>query len=156
MKSIITTIFLTGFFLASGQRYVDTHDPKDDEVKSLLGKGNELNGFGGVDVKISELMNERGLIAGAYGGVLINRRFLFGVGGYGITTNIEFDGNVAGVDKPLNLHGGYAGIIVGGMIASKEVIHLTFPIFFGAGSIQVSDKDFFPNNPMNRFLLISA
>ncbi|MCP4460056.1 MAG: hypothetical protein GY816_18835 [Cytophagales bacterium] len=154
MKSIITTVFLIGSFLASGQRYVDTHDPKNEEVKSLLGKGSELNGFGGADLKISELKDERGLIAGAYGGVLIDRKYLLGVGGYGIATNIDFDGNVDGVDKPLNLHGGYAGIIVGGMIGSKEVIHLTFPVFFGAGSIQVSDKDFFPNSPNDAEFII--
>ncbi len=50
-------------------------------------------------------------------------------------------------EKPLNLHGGYGGIMVGGMIGSKEVIHLIFPVFFGAGQVEVSDKNFFPNNP---------
>ena len=84
---------------------------------------------------------------GAYGGVLVNRRYLLGVAGYGLVTNVEFDGMLDGQPKPLNLHGGYAGVLFGGMIASKEIIHVTFPILFGVGSIQVSDKDYFPNNP---------
>lgn len=129
------------------QRYVDTYDPKKEEVKSLLGKGNELNGFGGIDLKISELAGERGMITGGYGGVLVNRRYLVAVGGYGIATKIEFDGLVGAAEKPLNLHGGYGGVMVGGMIGSKEVIHLIFPVFFGAGQVEVSDKNFFPNNP---------
>jgi len=155
MKSITTTcLLLIVIYAAKGQRYVDTHNPKADEVKSLLGKGNELNGFGGADVKVSELINERSLLAGAYGGVLIDRKYLLGIGAYGITTDIEFEGEVAGVDKPLNLTGGYAGVIVGGMIGSKRVIHLVFPIFFGAGSMYVSDKDFFPNTPNDAEFII--
>ena len=136
------------------QRYVDTHDPKDEEVKSLLGKGNDINGFGGTDLKVSELVGERSLITGAYGGVLVNRKYLLGVGGYGITTNVEFEGLVGQTIKPLNLNGGYAGVLVGGMILSKEVIHLTIPIFFGAGSVQVSDEYFFPNRPNDAEFII--
>ena len=36
------------------------------------------------------------------------------------------------------------------------MIHLTFPIFFGAGSIQVSDKDFFPGNPNDAEFIIES
>ena len=154
MKSITTTLLLVFSVSTFAQRYVDTYDPKDEEVKSLLGKGNDINGFGGADLKVSELVGERGLITGAYGGVLINRRYLLGVGGYGITTNVEFEGLVGADTKTLNLHGGYAGILMGGMVLSKEVVHLTLPVFFGAGSVQVSDKDFFPNRPNDAEFII--
>lgn len=147
MKSIITTLLFLITTAVFSQRYVDTYDPKKTEVKSLLGKGNELNGFGGVDFKITELVGERGLVSGGYGGVLVNRRFILGAGGYGIATNIEFDGMVGAEEKPLTLYGGYGGVIVGGMLGSKEVIHLIFPVFFGAGQIEVTDKNFFPNRP---------
>ncbi len=75
MKSIITTLLFLMTTALFSQRYVDTYDPKKEEVKSLLGKGNELNGFGGLDLKISELAGERGMITGGYGGVLVNRRY---------------------------------------------------------------------------------
>ena len=75
MKSITTTFLLLITVSTFAQRYVDTHDPKDEQVKSLLGKGNDINGFGGVDIKVSELVGERSLITGAYGGVLVNRRY---------------------------------------------------------------------------------
>ncbi len=147
MRSIITGFFLFTLLAASAQRYVDTHDPKDKEIKSLLGKGNDLNGFGSVDFKVADMMGERAMLAGAYGGVLVNRRYMLGVGGYGIATKLEFDGMVGADPKTLNLNGGYGGIVIGGMIASKEVIHLVFPVFFGAGSVEVSDRNFFPNSP---------
>lgn len=147
MKAVTTFLLLSIVVSASAQRYVDTYNPKDEEVKSLLGKGNDLNLFGGADVKITDLVGEKGLLAGGYGGVLVNRRYFLALAGYGITTNIEFDGTVGTEEKPLNLYGGYGGMMVGMMVGSKEVIHLTFPIFFGAGQMEISDKNFFPNSP---------
>ena len=89
MRSIITIILLATGTICFAQRYVDTYDPKDEEVKSLLGRGNELNGFGGADLKITDLVGEKGLIAGGYGGALVNRRYMIGVAGYGITTELD-------------------------------------------------------------------
>ncbi|GAB4248756.1 MAG: hypothetical protein Tsb0034_28150 [Ekhidna sp.] len=142
-------IFLLATSGLSAQKYVDTHDPKDDQIKSLLSKGNDLNAFGAADLKVGDFKNERGLLVGAYGGFIINRRFLFGVAGYGLVTNIEFDGVVPDQAdrKPLNLHGGYGGVMIGGTIAPKELIHISVPIVLGAGSFEVSDKDYFVNNP---------
>lgn len=136
---------LTGY----SQKYVDTNNPKDEEIKSLLSIKNDLNAFGAADLKISDLKDERALLVGAYGGFIINRRYLFGVAGYGIVTQVEFDGLVPGQTTPkkLNLHGGYGGIIIGGTIAPKELIHISFPIVLGAGSMEVVDKDYFVNNP---------
>lgn len=131
------------------QRYMDTNDPKDEEVKSLLSKKNDLNAFGAADLKIGDLKGERGLLVGAYGGFIINRRYLFGLAGYGLVTQVEFDGLVPGQTTPkkLHLHGGYGGIIIGGTIAPRELIHISIPIILGAGSMEVVDKDFFVNNP---------
>ena len=141
------TLFLVTFF-AYSQKYVDTNDPKKEEIKSLLSKGNDLNGFGGSDLRISDFKGERGLMAGAYGGLIINRRYLFGLAGYGIVTKVEFDGIVPGQTetKSLNLHGGYGGILIGASIAPKEVIHISIPVLLGAGSFEVVDKNFFTNN----------
>ena len=132
-----------------GQQYVDTHDPEDGKVKSLLGKGNDLNAFGAADLKVGDFKEERGLLVGAYGGFIINRRFLFGVAGYGLVTRVGFDGTVPSQSgtKPLRLHGGYGGVMVGATIAPRELIHISIPIVFGAGSLEVSDEDFFVNNP---------
>ncbi|MEM7296911.1 MAG: hypothetical protein AAF391_01445 [Bacteroidota bacterium] len=145
----IATSFLFVVLATQAQKYVDTYDPEDDEVKSLLSKGNDLNGFGAMDLKIGDFKGERGLMVGAYGGFIINRRFLFGVAGYGLVTTVEFDGVVPGQTdpKPLNLHGGYGGVIIGATIAPRELIHISIPVVLGAGSLEVSDQDFFTNNP---------
>lgn len=148
MKNLITILFVLFTFTLSAQKYVDTNDPKNEEIKSLLSKGNDLNGFGGSDLKISDFKGERGLLVGAYGGLIINRRYMFGVAGYGIVTKIELDGVVPNQPgtKTLNLHGGYGGVLVGASIAPKEVIHVNIPILLGAGAFEVVDKNFFPNS----------
>lgn len=148
MKNLITLFLFLIALSGYTQRYVDTNDPKKEEIKSLLSKGNDLNGFGGSDLRIGDFKGERGLMVGAYGGLIINRRYLFGLAGYGIVTKIEFDGTVPGQTEPknLNLHGGYGGVIVGASIAPREVIHVSIPILLGAGAFEVVDKIFFPAN----------
>jgi hypothetical protein len=148
MKYLISILLIFGYASSFCQRYMDTNDPKDEEVKSLLSQKNDLNAFGAADLKVGDFKGERGLLVGAYGGFVINRRYLFGVAGYGLVTNVEFEGLVPGdtETKNLNLHGGYGGILIGGMIAHKELIHISIPIVLGAGSFEVVDKDFFINN----------
>ena len=149
MKNLTTLILIAFVTLsATGQKYKDTNDPDSEEIKSLLSKGNDLNGFGGFDMRIGDFRGERGLMVGAYGGLLINRRYLFGVAGYGLVTNLEFDGVVPGETDPkvLNLHGGYAGVLIGASIAPRELIHISIPVIFGAGAFEVVDKNFFSNN----------
>lgn len=149
MRNLTTLTLLFLFTSATySQKYVDTNNPKDSEIKSLLNKGNDLNGFGGTDLRISDFKGERGLMVGAYGGLIINRKYLFGVAGYGLVTNLEFEGTVPNQADPksLNLHGGYGGILIGASIAPKELVHISLPLLLGAGSFEVVDKNFFTNN----------
>lgn len=150
--SYFTLILLTISFISFGQQFQDTHDP--NEIKSLLGKGNELNGFGGGDIKIGNINTERALIMGAYGGVLINRHYMLGIAGYGIASNPRFDGSLNdGTPRKLTIHGGYAGLLVGGTILSREIVHLSLPLVLGAGAIQLSDDDFFQNGSNSDFTI---
>ncbi len=149
-RHLIISFFTACMSLSiQAQKYVDTYSPEDDKIKSLLGKENDINGFGAMDIKVGDFINERALLMGAYGGFIINRRYLFGVAGYGILTNVEFEGSVPGETeiKPLNLHGGYGGVLIGLTIAPRELIHLSIPIVLGAGAFEVADEDFFVNNP---------
>lgn len=125
------------------QRYEDVTDPK--EVKSLLSKNNQIEGFGGVDLKLADIIGERTLLAGGYGGVIINRSYFVGIAAYGLATQPSLEGVVPGpnTEKRLTLYGGYGGLVVGGTILGKEVIHISLPITLGAGNLDVSDDDFF-------------
>ena len=75
MKYHISAFLLCIVISSFGQQYMDTTNPK--EIKSILSKDNELNGFGGATIKIGDINLDRAVLVGAYGGVLINRNFMF-------------------------------------------------------------------------------
>lgn len=144
MRIITTGLFcLMALCQLNAQRYEDVNDPR--EVKSLLSKNNQIEGFGGVDMKLSDIISERTLLVGGYGGVIINRSYFLGIAAYGLATQPSLDGVVPGpnTEKRLTMYGGYGGIVVGGTVLGKEVVHLSLPVTLGAGNLDVSDDDFF-------------
>ncbi len=126
------------------QTYHDTHDPKSGDVKSLLGKGNELSGFVGADVKLGMIKDDRTVLVGMHGGFVINRHFLFGIGAYGLASSNDFEGKLPGqtATKELSLGGGYGGLMFGATLFTREIIHVTFPVLFGVGYVDVIDEHF--------------
>jgi len=106
---------------------------------------------------VGNLLNSRTLFLGAYGGLLINRHFMLGIAAYGWATPPEFEGFLPdGTPKPLTLYGGYAGIMLGGIVLSRELVHLSFPVVLGAGQADVSDTNFFTNYPDTDFTIESS
>lgn len=152
MKYIFSLTAMLLYMSLHAQQYMDTNNPR--EIKSLLNKENDLNGFGGADVKITSIKNSRTVLTGGYGGVLVNHSYQLGVAAYGLVTPPSFDGQLMdNTPKELDLYGGYAGMIIGGMLFSKEIIHVNFPILFGAGHLQVSDPGFFSGNADSDFTI---
>lgn len=146
MRKLKILIVILGCFFATAaqaQQYVDK--PKNNEVKSLMGKDKEMTGFGNLDFRIGEVVDQQALLIGAYGGILINKYFMFGVAGYGLATESKFEGFNPETDefRDLNLYGGYAGMLMGFKIASREIIHLSVPMIIGAGQLDVSDDNYF-------------
>ncbi|MFY0687692.1 MAG: hypothetical protein JXQ90_11035 [Cyclobacteriaceae bacterium] len=142
MKRLLTFSLVIACFSSWSQQYMDTHDP--EEIKSILNKENELHPFAGADVKAGQIYQERAIITGAYGGVMINKNLFLGLGGYGIATDSEFEGVMPDNSrKMLNIEGGYAGIMLGGIVFAREVVHITVPVLFGAGALYVTDNNFF-------------
>lgn len=143
---LLTFLFLLSNQVIYAQKYLDSNNP--GEVKSLLSKENDITGFGGLDVKLGDFNGERTVFTGAYGGIIINRHYFIGIAGYGIVTENTFVGDVPGFDeqKELNIYGGYGGLMLGGIIAPKSIVHINVPVILGVGSIYISDEDFFNNS----------
>jgi len=144
MKSILLVLMLLASTLTYAQQYVDRPSQKEDRIKSLLNNENEITGFGNLDFRLSNILDKQALVMGAYGGLIINRKIMLGLAGYGIASKIGFVGIIpnTATSQKLNMYGGYGGIVLGMMIASKEVIHLSFPIILAIGNIDISDDDY--------------
>lgn len=143
LKFFIIAVACLFATISQAQQYVDK--PKTNEVKSLIGKDKEITGFGNIDFRVGEVVDQQALLLGVYGGVLINKYFMLGVAGYGLATESQFEGfnPTTGETRELNLYGGYAGMLMGFKIASREIIHLSVPMVIGAGQLDVSDDNYF-------------
>lgn len=131
MKKVIILIFINIIAMSS-------YAQRDTEVKTLFGSKSEVRGFGSFDIKMTEFNNENAVFLGGHGGVILNKHFIFGGGGYGLTTKNDFR-VPGGTPERLNLYGGYGGLILGYILAPKEVIHVSFPVLIGAGGVEVVD-----------------
>ena len=92
MKAI--AIIMGLMFVAGSAWTQDTIQEEDEnknEVKTLLGKYNEIKGFGALDIKVTDVLSDQAMVIGAYGGVIVNKQVMLGLGGYGFATDIDFN-----------------------------------------------------------------
>ncbi len=108
------------------------------EMKTIFSRSSEIRGFGAFDLKVTEFKEDKALFIGGHGGVILNKHFIFGGGGYGLSTSNTFD--VEGSNEELELFGGYGGIVLGYIIAPTEIIHVSFPVLIGAGGVEVAEE----------------
>ncbi|TRX49315.1 hypothetical protein FNH22_27195 [Fulvivirga sp. M361] len=133
MKKVLLFLFASIVMLS-----VNAQDD-DDEMKTLFGRKSEVRGFGSFDIKVTEFNNENALFLGGHGGVILNKHFILGGGGYGLTTKNDFEVTNDNITEKFDLFGGYGGLVLGYIIAPKEIIHVSFPILIGAGGVEVVD-----------------
>jgi len=146
---IVFILSITCGWLSSAAQGIEN----PEEIKSLFSKENEIKGFGGVDINITDVYQERSLLLGAYGGAIINKHVMFGLAGYGISTENQFRGEAGTM---LNIEGGYGGLYLGGILFPNEVVHLTIPVLFGAGAFHIVDKQYFPTSFDKEYVLEST
>ncbi len=145
MKIALLTIALLGYVQIFAQQYTDEPKQQTEQVKSLLSADNDLTGFGNIDFRFTSIKGSQAFVMGAYGGLMINRRVMLGIAGYGLASSVAFDGIIpeTATAEKLNLYVGYGGIILGGIVASKEVVHLSFPVVVAVGKLDVSNDSYF-------------
>lgn len=118
------------------------------ESETLLGSGEiESGGYGALAAQFTTIKGEFGLLAGAYGGWLINHTFLIGVGGYGLANNIKADEEILQLtQEKYFLKIGYGGIVLEYIGNSQNLIHYTIRTLIGAGNANYSLKEGFSSD----------
>lgn len=103
------------------------------QESTLLSGEVDHGGFGGPVVKMTRINGADALLVGARGGWIINHTFVIGLGGYGLVTDIvPKTPGLFGTDRLLL---GYGGLELEFIMASDEVVHVTFPVLIGAGAV---------------------
>jgi len=158
MKNLVIILIASLF---TGQQLLaqNEYEKPVKPTKTLLGDGTKVRGFGSLDIRMTEMKDDLGLLMGAHGGIILNNHFVIGLGGYGLTSNFEVEGGENGDN--LYLYGGYGGLILGGIFSPKEVVHIYTPILIGASGMEVTDRNYLnnfhrPQSPFGNFVETSA
>jgi hypothetical protein len=106
---------------------------EDDEFETIFGQDTQFSGFGGPWMNFTTLNGEFAHMMGGGGGVLLNSSFYFGGYGYGLTNQINYQG-----DK---LDFGYGGLMTGYIFNSNEALHPMIGFQMGWGDISMKDTE---------------
>ncbi len=114
--------------------------------ETLFGSGpRDIGGFGGPIYRITQLSGETMAMIGGSGGLLINRRFIFGGMGIGGTNHV--DAVIDGTPLRGEMDFGYGGLTLGLVTRPSKLVHATYGLMIGGGGISVWPDDLRPRNP---------
>lgn len=143
-----TTLSLALIFSISLLSLAQENESKNHEIKTILGRNSMARGFGSLEFKTSEIKDDIVLFPGVTGGVILNNHFVLGMGFYGIANEVDFIG-VQPQTKQF-LYGGYGGLVLGGLIAPREIVHIYIPVLIGAGGAYITENDY--RNDSGRYI----
>jgi hypothetical protein len=140
MKKIL--MFFTALTLvasAFAQQDEERSSDRSDDVKTLMGKGNPVGGYGAISMQYTQIDNRDAFQFGAKGGILIGHMVTMGLGGAGFFNDSKYN-NITG--EKYSLAGGYGGFFFEPILFPKFPVHIAIPILIGAGGIAVvTSKD---------------
>lgn len=103
------------------------------EEETLLGSDISHGGFGGPVVKLTQVNDHFGVMAGGRGGWILNHRFVIGGGGYGLTDTVK--GNEVAVGDTPDIMMGYGGLEFEYILNPDQVFHLSVYTLLGGGGV---------------------
>lgn len=119
--------------------------------QTLLGKGITSGGMGGPVVKVSSVAGTASLFVGGRGGWVINRKFVLGGGGYGLS-NENIRATDLG-DGRARLSMGYGGLELGYMHDVSRLVHWSTHLLIGAGNVSWDPPAASSDNEEARFFV---
>jgi len=103
------------------------------QEQTLLSGTITHGGYGGPEVKFTQIGDNFGVLVGGKGGWIVNHTFVIGGGGYGLVNNIETDYIYNNQRTVLNF--GYGGLILEYIQNPDQILHYTFSALVGGGGI---------------------
>jgi hypothetical protein len=102
------------------------------QEETLLGDGEIAHGgYGGPEVKFTNINNQLGILVGGRGGWIINHTIVLGGAGYGLANAV--DAKVMGPLAEPYLAFGYGGFTLEWIIKSDKLVHFSVNALFGGG-----------------------
>lgn len=111
------------------------------EPETLLGGQFESGGFGGPQIKFTNVNDQFGVMVGGHGGWLINHTFVLGGAGYGLVNEVDAPSEYE-TENDLFLELGYGGLYLEYINDSNNLVHFTVHTLIGAGGLTFSERRF--------------
>lgn len=102
------------------------------EVITLMGKVDSHGGYAAMGMSYSEINKIPAMSFNARGSWVIGHAFAFGIGGTGFVSDFQFN-EIA--EENTSYQGGYGGLYFEPIILPRFPVHISFPMFIGAGGI---------------------
>ncbi|MBA7600106.1 MAG: hypothetical protein GH143_09405 [Calditrichaeota bacterium] len=107
--------------------------PSFGQERTLISGPVAHGGFGGPQLTLGQVKGEIAVLTGGWGAWLINHTLIIGGGGYGLVNDLPAGQTATGEDRYLNF--GYGGMILGFILGSDRMVHLTAHSLIGPGSV---------------------
>lgn len=107
--------------------------PSFGQERTLISGPVAHGGFGGPQLMLGRVKGETAVLTGGWGAWLINHTIIIGGGGYGLVNELAAGQTADGEERYLNF--GYGGMILGLVLGSDRLIHLTAHSLIGPGSV---------------------
>ncbi|MFC1619184.1 hypothetical protein ACFL45_04485 [Candidatus Neomarinimicrobiota bacterium] len=129
-KSMLVVILMAASTLSFAQQ------------QTLVSGHVDHGGFGGPAFALTQITGETGILTGGHGGWIIDHVVYLGGGGYGLINEIPFGQSESGEEQFLSFN--YGGLVLGGILGSDRLIHLTAHAMLGTGTVgyRYHDLDF--------------
>lgn len=143
-------LFASFFIILSAFGQNDT--TKKDDIRTLFTKNESRRFAVSPELKLSQVNNELGMLAGLKLNAFSKKNFSSGIAGYGLVTNHKFRSkDQYGNDTDLKVGLWYAGLLFEFTLLPDEIVHFTFPVLLGGGMLNISiyEKDEFQKHYYN-------
>ncbi len=127
MKNIILALLIICTYKISAQE------------QTLLSGTITHGGYGGPEVKFTQIGDNFGVLVGGKGAWIINHTFAIGGGGYGLANNIETNGPTYYTRPVLNF--GYGGVILEYIQNSDQLVHYNISALIGGGGVNYRERN---------------
>jgi hypothetical protein len=109
------------------------------QEQTLLSGTITHGGYGGPEVKFTQIGDDFGIMVGGKGGWIINHTVVLGAGGYGLVNKIR-------LTDTTDLNFGYGGLVIEYIQDWDKLLHYSFSALIGGGGISHRRRNSFDNH----------
>lgn len=156
MKKIMLLLVLAVF---SNYAFSQDEPADNNEIRTIFSKGKTNGAYGAFSFGYSKIDGKEAFLSGARAGLVIDHSLAIGLAGVGFVNDLDYKDIFDYQDLHVGLAGGYGGVFIEPVIASRFPVHVSFPMLFGVGGVAlVNDSEWWDhyyqlNNDEDFFLV---